>query len=91
MLSCKMAGRDDIPRGIDFKEMEAALKRAAYKAVHGTGEERSGQFSAEPQRRGAGKGAPRRAQLRSHKPPRDCDNQNRHRDSDDESNRASGG
>ena len=29
-------------RGIDFEQMEAALKRAAYKAVHGTREERAG-------------------------------------------------
>ena len=39
-----MMSRDDKPRGIDFEEMEAALKRAAYKAVHGTREERSGRF-----------------------------------------------
>jgi hypothetical protein len=31
-------------RGIDFEQMEAALKRAAYKAMHGTREERSGRF-----------------------------------------------
>jgi hypothetical protein len=39
-----MTKRDEVPRGIDFEQMEAALKRAAYKAVHGTREERSGRF-----------------------------------------------
>ncbi len=33
------------PRGIDFERMEAAFKMAAWKAVHGTREERSGRFS----------------------------------------------
>jgi hypothetical protein len=36
-----MAG---MKRGLDFVRAEAALKRAAYKAVHGTREERSGRF-----------------------------------------------
>lgn len=31
-------------RGIDFEKMEVAFKRAAYKAVHGTREERSGRL-----------------------------------------------
>ena len=31
-------------QGIDFEQMEAALKRAAYKAIHGTREERSGRY-----------------------------------------------
>jgi hypothetical protein len=31
-------------RGLDFAKAEAALKRAAYKAVHGTREERSGRL-----------------------------------------------
>jgi len=31
-------------RGLDLAKVEAALKRAAYKAVHGTREERSGRF-----------------------------------------------
>jgi hypothetical protein len=44
MLGWIVTSRDDKPRGIDFKEMEAALKRAAYKAVHGTREECSGRF-----------------------------------------------
>jgi hypothetical protein len=34
-------------RGLDFAKVEAALKRAAYKAVHGTREERSGRFFTE--------------------------------------------
>jgi hypothetical protein len=34
----------DKPRGLDFEAMEAAFKRAAWKAVHGTREERSGRF-----------------------------------------------
>jgi hypothetical protein len=32
-------------RGLDFAKAEAAFKRAAEKAVHGTREERSGRFS----------------------------------------------
>jgi hypothetical protein len=35
---------EDMKRGTEFEEIEAALKRAAYKAVHGTREERSGRF-----------------------------------------------
>ena len=31
-------------RGFDFEKAEAAFKRAAYKATHGTREERSGRF-----------------------------------------------
>ena len=31
-------------RGLDIAKAEAALKRAAHKAVHGTREERSGRF-----------------------------------------------
>jgi hypothetical protein len=31
-------------KGLDVAKMEAAFKRAAYKAVHGTREERSGRF-----------------------------------------------
>ena len=39
-----MAG---MKRGLDFAKAETALKRAAYKAVHGTREERSGRFGSE--------------------------------------------
>jgi hypothetical protein len=35
---------DDMRRGLDFEKAEAALKRAAHKALHGTREERSGRF-----------------------------------------------
>jgi hypothetical protein len=38
---------EGMSRGIDFAKVEAALKRAAYKAVHGTREERSGRFVTE--------------------------------------------
>jgi hypothetical protein len=31
-------------RGLDYEKADAALKRAAHKAVHGTREERSGRF-----------------------------------------------
>jgi hypothetical protein len=31
-------------RGLDFEKMEVAFKRAAYKALYGTREERSGRF-----------------------------------------------
>ena len=33
-------------KGLDLAKAEAALKRAAYKALHGTREERSGRFLA---------------------------------------------
>jgi hypothetical protein len=33
-----------VQRIFDIEKVEAALKRAAYKAVHGTREERSGRF-----------------------------------------------
>ena len=35
---------EDMKRGLDFEKAEAAFKRAAYKATHGTREERSGRF-----------------------------------------------
>ncbi|MBV9428919.1 MAG: hypothetical protein JO084_14465 [Bradyrhizobiaceae bacterium] len=44
-------------RGLDFEEAEAALKRAAYKAMHGTPEERSGRFL--PTKRRTARPAPR--------------------------------
>src|SRR5580704_17094055 len=37
-------GMEGMRRGLDFAKAEAALKRAAHKAVHGTREERSGRF-----------------------------------------------
>jgi hypothetical protein len=39
-------------RGLDFEKAQAALKRAAEKAMHGTPEERSGRFETTQQRRG---------------------------------------
>ena len=44
-------------RPFDFKDVEAALKRAAWKAVHGTREERSGRFTDEPRAKAANEGA----------------------------------
>jgi hypothetical protein len=38
-------------RGLDFEKAQAALKRAAEKATHGTREERSGRFETTQQRR----------------------------------------
>jgi hypothetical protein len=38
---------DDMRRGLDVEKAEAALKRAAHKALHGTREERSGRFMPE--------------------------------------------
>jgi hypothetical protein len=35
---------DEMRRGLDFEKAQAALKRAADKAAHGTREERSGRF-----------------------------------------------
>lgn len=35
---------DGMKRGLDFAQMEAAFKRAAYKAIHGTREERAGWY-----------------------------------------------
>jgi predicted ABC-type ATPase len=43
-LPCWRHGMDDIRRGLDFQKAQAALKRAAEKALHGTREERSGRF-----------------------------------------------
>jgi hypothetical protein len=40
-----VTNRDAKQSGIDFEEMEAALKRAAYKAIYGTHEERAGRFA----------------------------------------------
>ena len=37
-------------RGLDFEKAQAALKRAAEKAIHGTREERSGRFETTQQR-----------------------------------------
>lgn len=37
-------GMEGMRRGLDFEKAEAALKRAADKAMHGTREERSGRF-----------------------------------------------
>jgi hypothetical protein len=37
-------------RGLDFEKAQAALKRAAEKAIHGTREERSGRFLSNAQR-----------------------------------------
>jgi hypothetical protein len=42
--SRRFMGMAVMRRGLDFVKAEAALKRAAYKAVHGTREERSGRF-----------------------------------------------
>jgi hypothetical protein len=39
-----------LKRTSELAEIEAALKRAAYKAVHGTREERSGRFMPEAAR-----------------------------------------
>jgi hypothetical protein len=36
---------EDMRRGLDFQKAEAAFKRAAEKAIHGTREERSGRFN----------------------------------------------
>jgi hypothetical protein len=43
-------------RGLDFDKAEAALKRAAEKAIHGTREERSGKFPAQQERRFVARG-----------------------------------
>lgn len=47
-------------RGLDFDKAEAALKRAAYKATHGTREERSGRYELYVERRSQGDYAVRR-------------------------------
>jgi hypothetical protein len=39
-----VTNKDEKPPGLDFDAMEAAFKRAAWKAVYGTREERSGRF-----------------------------------------------
>jgi len=38
-------------RGLDFEKAQAAFRRAAEKAIHGTREERSGRFETPLQRR----------------------------------------
>jgi hypothetical protein len=43
-LPLSVHGMEGMRRGLDFAKAEAALKRAAHKAVHGTREERSGRF-----------------------------------------------
>ena len=43
-------GMEGMRQGLDFEKAEAALKRAADKAIHGTREERSGRFLAKQQR-----------------------------------------
>jgi hypothetical protein len=51
-------------RGLDVEKAEAAFKRAAHKAIHGTREERSGRFLNAGERRDAGnehREAPREA------------------------------
>jgi len=40
-------------RGLDFAKAEAALKRAADKAIHGSREERAGRFAPNSHRQGA--------------------------------------
>lgn len=40
------------PPGLDVAKIEAALKRAAYKAMHGSREERSGRFLLKNERYG---------------------------------------
>lgn len=42
-----MLGRS-LTKTFDFKDVDAALKRAAWKAVHGAREDKAGRFSAEP-------------------------------------------
>jgi hypothetical protein len=44
-----MKGKLDVPK------MEAAFKRAAYKALHGTREERSGRFTSRAEARQPGR------------------------------------
>jgi hypothetical protein len=59
---------EDMKRGLDFEKAEAAFKRAAYKATHGTREERSGRFlPAEKPRRLAHDGGPKRSGQDRHK------------------------
>ena len=61
-------------RGIDFEQMEAALKRAAYKAIHGTREERSGRFlPVENRNRSSANRAPKQLELRLRRLKRQAD------------------
>jgi hypothetical protein len=55
---------EDMRRGLDFAKAEAALKRAAYKAVHGTREERSGRFGTVT-KQGVSRHAPDRERVRN--------------------------
>jgi hypothetical protein len=59
---------EDMKRGLDFEKAEAAFKRAAYKATHGTREERSGRFlPAEKPSSLAHDGGPKRLGQNRHK------------------------
>ena len=53
-------------RTLDIEKVDAALKRAAYKAIHGTRAERAGRFLPAKKRRTlpAGNGPPERALIR---------------------------
>jgi hypothetical protein len=51
-------------RGLDITKAEAALKRAAHKALHGTREERSGRFLLKEKRRST-RGAHRNTSTRA--------------------------
>lgn len=54
-------------RGLDFEKAEAALKRAAEKAMHGTREERSGRFLLTTRRKPASKEDATKQPSRQHK------------------------
>jgi hypothetical protein len=54
-------------QGLDVAKMEAAFKRAAHKALHGTREERLGRFLQRESSRGAHRDAPKGADVAKRK------------------------
>jgi len=54
-------------KGLDFEKAEAALKRAAHQAVHGTREERSGRFLPPKTRTASSAGASKKSKLNRRK------------------------
>jgi hypothetical protein len=57
----------DMRRGLDFEKAEAALKRAAHKALHGTREERSGRYTLAKTNAVSSSRASKRSKINRHK------------------------
>jgi hypothetical protein len=62
-LLSSIHGMEVMRRGLDVAKAESAFKRAAYKAIHGTREERSGRFGTIA-KQGVSRHAPDRERVR---------------------------